>query len=530
MRRLVRLAIITALLGPTACGGNADRPASGADATAYATDATFRMGLTLDPGAFDPYRSQLIFGSAYIAYDSLLNLRPDGRFVSGLAEHWEATPTSAQFTLRPDVTCSDGHKLTASDVAKAINFVSNPKNQSPQYGVNTPTVAVTATGTDASRTVNITLSEPFGFLLHTIGQLPIVCPSGLDDPRRLATGSAGTGPFVLSKVVPGQSYTFTVRTDYRWGPDGASTTEPGTPKTIELRIVENESTAANLLLSGDLNYAQIGGEDRKRLEARGVSRVDQAYSGAWLWMNHLKQRPTADRRIRQALIHALDLQAVTKVNTGGSGSPSTGLVALEPKACKSGAITGRLPAHDVAAADTLLDQAGWAKGADGIRRLNGRPLTLNLHYLVSGSVFEKPTAELIAQSWQRVGAQVKLTADTRADQNRTMFETGDYDIYLRGFGMFLPSQAVPYVSGAVPPDGTNLSGIANNEYNQLVAKAARLTPPDACKYWAQAEEALYRNVDVAPIADRPQTFYVQRALAKITAFNIPIPTSIRVLQ
>ncbi|TDC53276.1 ABC transporter substrate-binding protein [Jiangella ureilytica] len=515
----------------TACGATSDDDTGSTGGSAsYAIDATFTIGLRDDPGTFDPYHSQLIFGEAYLAYDSLLNLAPDGEFVSGLAETWTADANGATFTLREDVTCSDGAPLTASDVAAAITFVSDPANQSPQYGVYTPTVSLTATGDDAARTVEVTVAEPFGFLLHTVGQLPIVCARGLADPDLLRTESDGTGPFVLTDVVPGQTYTFTRRDDYAWGPDGAGTDQPGMPKQVVLRIVTNESTRANLLLSGEINFALITGRDWQRLDAQGLDKVVVPSSGAWLWFNQVDGRVTQDKKVRQALVQSLDFEELVAVSTGETGSLSDGLITAEPKACPGDTVSGQLPGFDVAASEALLDEAGWAAGADGLRAKDGVPLTIDLHFVPSITPDYQPAAELVAQKWEELGIRVELTSDTFTTMNQFMFETSDYDVYLGGFGFGLPHQAVPYLSGPVPPDGTNLSGLHNAEYEELVAQAQALTPPEACEYWGRAEQALFRNLDLVPISNRPWPFYLQHAEARTSSTNFPVPTSMRVLR
>ncbi len=521
------LPLTAALLLAAGCSGSPHRSGDGGTPR-YAVNGTFTMLTSFDPGVFDPYRNQLVL-NYYLAYDSLVNLQPNGSFVSGLAEKWTADARSATFTLRPDVTCSDGTPLTAGRVAAAITYVSDPKNKSPRYGFSVPATPLTATGDDPSRTVKVVMKgKPFGFLLNTVGQLPIVCPRGLKDPDVLKNGSDGTGPFVLTGVVPGQSFTFTVRKGYAWGPGGASTGAPGTPAKLVLKVIANQSTAANLLLSGGANFAEINGPDRQRLEGAGLRKLQRLGSGTWLWFNHLNGRPTADKKVRQALVHALDLDQIIKISTGGSGGASTGLVTRQPRPCTGDTVSGQLPGYDVAAAGALLDGAGWSKGPGGVRRKNGRPLTLDVHYVPSE--LDKPTAELLAEKWKALGVRVKLTGDTATQLSQVMFQTGNYDVYLNGFGYNLPSQAVPYNSGPVPPEGTNLSGIHNKAYDASAAKAATMVAPAACQYWDQAEKALYSDVDLAPISNRYYVNYLKNAQAGLSGYAIPIPTSIRMLQ
>jgi peptide/nickel transport system substrate-binding protein len=93
----------------------------------------------------------------------------------------------------------------------------------------------------------------------------------------------------------------------------------------------------------------------------------------------------------------------------------------------------------------------------------------------------------------------------------------------------LPSAWVPYLSGPFPPRGQNLGG-NNKEYESLVAKAQGMTPPAACAYWQQAEQAAYRDLDIVPISDRRWSFFLNHAKAESAGYEQPVPTSIRVLR
>jgi peptide/nickel transport system substrate-binding protein len=532
-RSFIYAATGAACLVATSCaasGGGGGQGADRAGGRAYAKGATFTMMIPGDLGDFDPYHNTLIKPLFKLAYDSLVHLRPDGKIVSGLAERWNDDATTATFTLRQGITCSDGTPLTASQVAEDLEYAGAAKNQSTLYGTQVPSAPFTATGEDATRTVKIEMKQPYGFIMRTIGMAPIICGKGLKDRKLLKTGSDGTGPFVLTSVIPGQSYTFTVRKGYAWGPDGATTNSPGTPAKVVLRVVPNETTAANLLLSGELNMAPIDGEDRKRLDAQGLEKTDVAGPGLWLWLNHLGGRPDADPRVRRALVQALDLAEVTKVWTGGVGKPSTGLVPSEPKACAGDTVAGALPKHDPAAAQALLDQAGWRGGADGIRTKDGKPLTLALHYRAEAR-FDKPTAELLAERWRAVGVRVQLTGDTSTKLIDVLTKTSSYDVYMLNFATTLPSSVVKYMSGPVPPNGTNYAGVRNSAYNALVAKALTLTVPAACTYWNQAEHALLGQVDIVPVTNQPLRYYLKNAKAPLfNGYDSPLPSSIRVLE
>ncbi len=526
-------ALLTTCLLLAACGGQSN-PAGAKDPgeAGYAEDGTFTYVYPDDLGAPDPYRNTL-FGPnvSTFAYDSLVNILPGGKFVSGLAEKWTVSPAAATFTLRSGISCSDGTSLTASMVSSAITYVNNPKNASSVYGTFVPTQPLTVTADDASRTVRVSSKTPYGLWLYSVGRLPIVCPRGIKDPKLLTTGSDGTGPFVLTAAKPGQSYTYTLRKGYTWGPDGASTDLPGLPKTLVIRVIANESTTTNLLLSGEVNLARIAGKpDQQRLSAGGLDKVGLQVAGPWLWFNQLGQRPGADKRVRQALVQALDLDELVKVSTDGQGKPPTGLGPLDTDPCPGSEVFGQLPKHDVAAAEALLDTAGWVKGADGIRHNGGRALALGVHYVPTNTPQDKATAELAAQRWRAVGVDAKLVSDTFPTMLQTYFQTSDWDVYVRGWNNSM-DQMAQYLSGPGVPKGSNVAGIDNPRYNALVAKAQKAVVPQACADWDSAEQALWQELNPVPLSDRPTFNYLNGAKAEIMGLGPhPIPTSIRVYK
>jgi peptide/nickel transport system substrate-binding protein len=525
------LALIAALaIAATGCGGGAPRGAGEGGSASYASNGTFTMAVSIDVASLNPYTSQLAVGINPLAYDSLVNLGSDGSLVSGLAEKWSATPDSATFTLRRGVTCSDGSPLTASHVADVMAYVSEPNNAPAQYGLSVPIVPYTATGDDAARTVTVTTEKPFGLLPNTIGLLPIVCPKGLKDPKTLTSASDGTGPYVITNAVSGQTYTYAVRRGYAWGPDGAATTAPGLPAKVVIRLIPSKTTQANLLLSGELNYGQVNEEDMGRLTGRGLENIEYPVAGTWLFFNQLQDRPGADRRVRQALVSALNFPEVIKVSTVGTGTAPTSLVALTPRPCRGDTVTGQPPKYDVAAAGTLLDQAGWVKGADGFRAKGGKALELTLPYAPDYAPLDQPTAEFLSQRWKAIGVKVKLTPVTAGAMQQVLFKTSNWDVYTGGSNVNLPSQLLSRFSGPVPPKGTNYAGIDNKEYKALADKALTMRLPDACAYWNQAEQAIIRNVDVTPIANRAQHVFLNRARLRLGRYAGPVPTSIRVLK
>ncbi|MCO1655647.1 ABC transporter substrate-binding protein [Pseudonocardia humida] len=506
-----------------ACGGGGSAPG----AAGVVEGGTFTLGMSSDPGSLDPQlgAGTSLFTVTQFAYDPLVSVDGDtGEIRSALATSWEADATTVRLTLAEGITCSDGTPLTASAVADNLAFVGDPANQSPFLGTFYP-VGATAQADDATRTVTITLAAPAPFVLNGLANLPIVCPSGMADRAGLRTATAGTGPFALTEAAPGDRYTYAKRPDYTWGPGGATTATPGLPDTVVVKVVENETTAANLLLSGGLNATQVAGPDSERLAGSGLFVAETPAIVGEQWYNHAGGRVTDDPAVRMALTRALDLAELQKVITAGRGSPATTLATNEPVACPGDSVSRALPSTDPAAAGALLDQAGWTVGADGVRSKDGRPLALTFLYQNNLGSSGDAAAELAVQQWKAIGVAATAQSQNETTLTGTIFGAGDWDVAWVSLNVSSPDQLVPFLSGPPAPDGTNFAAISDPEYDAAVAAASALTGAEGCSAWLDAEAGLIAEADIVPFAATSA-----RTFGKGAEFATPgqlVPTSIR---
>lgn len=489
-----------------ACGTGDPGDSSGAGEPVI--DGAIVTAVAGDPGNLDPHMTVLAL-TRYVAtylYDQLIFIDEEGEPRPWLAESWQQDADSVTFTLREGITCADGTPLTASDVAANLDFVADPENQSPLLGVWIQP-GLTASADDDARTVVVTPGQPDPFLLQGAGMLPIVCASGLADRDSLAQAGAGTGMFRLTEALPDERYTFERRDDYAWGPDGAAASDPGTPKTVTIRVVPDEATTVNLFLAGELNLLSIAGPDRERLEAQDFDRYETRALFGEVLFNQEGGRPGADPAVRRALIQAVDWDEVGAVMTGGTGEPPTSLGVLEPRVCTTDTVAGSLPSHDPTAAAQALDDAGWVVDGD-LRSRDGDPLSLTVIYGSEAGSQYAAGVELASQQWRDLGVDVELRAVTSVQLNDVLFGTGAWDAVVFSLNVAFPSQLVPFLSGATPPDGTNFAGIDNEQYAALTAEAMQQPGTEGCASWESAERSLMEAVDVTPVVDNLVPWYV----------------------
>lgn len=521
---------LTGALAACGGGGGGSNNGGGGGGDAELVDgATFTLAASTDPGNLDPQMGagSALFMVTQFAYDPLVSVDGEtGEIESALATSWDVQGTTVTLTLAEGITCSDGAELTATDVADSVNFVTDPENQSPFLGTFIPVGAVAA-GDDAARTVTIELEQPAPFVLNGLGSLPIVCPSGAADRSTLKAGTAGTGPYELTEAAPGDRYTYTLREGYTWGPDGATTDEKGLPATVVVRVVENETTAANLLLSGEVNAAQVAGPDADRLEGADMFATETPAIVGEQWYNHADGRVTSDPQVRMALTQALDLGELAKVITAGDGGPAEVLATNEPIACPGDSVSGSLPAHDPDAAGALLDEAGWTLGGDGVRTKDGTALSLTFLYQNDLGAAGDAAAELAVEQWNEIGVQATAKAQGETTLTSTIFGAGDWDVSWVSLNVNSPDQLVPFLSGPAAPDGTNFAAISDPDYEAAVETAAATNGAEGCDQWLAAESGLIAQAAIVPFANT-----VVQTFGNGAEFETPgqlVPLSIRML-
>lgn len=516
------LVVLTMTLA--SCSGSAD-PSTPSDGD-FVSGGTFVTAVNDDPGDLNPLKaiSPDTWGVVSLAYESLIYVTPDGDFEPWLAESWQETGTEVVFTMKDGLTCTDGSEFTAQTVADNLNYNADPANATFSYGsVIDENVSAVADGNTV--TVTSTVNSPF--LAVNVGTILMVCDAGLADPSILSDGTDGTGLFALTDVRPGDSYTFTKRDDYTWGPDGVTSDTVGLPDAIEARVVTDESTAANLLISGEINAATISGADKARLDGAGLSHTGVRNPVGMMLFNERPERPFADPLVREALSVAIDRDEVGTVIADGEGIEPVSLVTKTPLLCVEEQPSWELPDTDLERAAELLDEAGWTLESDGLRYKDGVPLTIKFIYNAPTST-HAPAAELVKQTWDELGVTTELFANDAAAWSEQLWSTFDWDTGWIQVAPGGPLVLSTFFAGAMPDaGGLNFMWVDNPEYTALVEQASQADPEETCAIWQQAEAELIERYDVFPVTDNILPTYQSGAV--FDQPNYIQPTTIRML-
>jgi peptide/nickel transport system substrate-binding protein len=461
------------------------------------------MRMAEDWDTLDPQTTEGVAGSYQIymmLYDRLIALDQNGNPIPELAESWDVKTDSVTLKLKQGITCSDGAALTPSAVADSIKRLGDPKTGSNYAARTLGSAGFTVTADDGASTVQIKTNQPFSDLLLGLAMpwSSIICPAGLKNPDALKTQAYGTGPYTLQKSVRGDSYTLAARSDYNWGPNGASVSSLSMPQTIIFKVVVNDTTAANLLLTNGLDIGYVRGRDLDRVaNDKSLTRVKgDPYGTTFVIYNQAQGLPGADPVVRQAISTAVDAAGYNKAQNFGQGEVAYSVI-TPAVPCYDPATQNLVPKADPDAARALLEKAGWKTGADNKLTKDGKPLTVR----IIGWQGQNAGPEFILESLEAAGFTGKLNSSDMNTLGEALFGTGDWDVALFPFTPPMPSPNTisSFVTGPAPDKGSNVGHISNAQFDQARAAALAALGQERCTHWAKAQEALLQDYDLKPL-------------------------------
>ena len=280
----------------------------------------------------------------------------------------------------------NGDSLNANDVVATLNRVIDP-SIGGAYG--TQGVYASYLGTakisalDDTR-VRIVTHEPMADLLDLLVAMPISPESAIDDlPQELI----GCGPYQVIDFHR-EEISLEAFSDYWRGEPPVKRVHWHAETDLELRV--------EALLSGEADIAcGVGLEGKSLIESSGKAEIRELQSGLCIiFMCNAQRGPCKDRRVRQALNYALDLNEVIKEVKGGAATPLNGFLTpyhfgYDPETL--------VYSYDPGKARELLADAGYE---EGLRLVVDIPSTMP---------DEAPKlAELMACHYSRVGISIEV--------------------------------------------------------------------------------------------------------------------------
>ncbi|TQM83611.1 peptide/nickel transport system substrate-binding protein [Saccharothrix saharensis] len=388
MRSLLPPLVLVASLAAAGCTGTTTPSAEGTS-----DNSALVLADPIEPTTVNPL---LGYGREGVSklYDGLVEHRADGSVRPQLAADPPApAPDGLSWTvrLRDDVRFTDGTSFGPEDVVATYRALLDPASGSTERAAYPELTGVEQLDV---RTVRFTLSRPWAAFPHTLvlGILPSEALGGpLPDVRPV-----GTGPYKLVEWRKGDRMVLEANTDY-FG---------GEPKIRKLTVVfvPDDNTRAQRMQAGEFDGTELPPRLAASFGTANGMRVI-THRTADLRAVTLPGGPvTGDSAIRMALNHAVNRKGMVDNLLGGKGAVATTPV---PDALPEFVETGARFDHDKALAELLLDQAGWVRGADGVRARDGVAARFTLMYPI-GDVVRADLATAFAADAKAVGVDVQL--------------------------------------------------------------------------------------------------------------------------
>jgi peptide/nickel transport system substrate-binding protein len=438
---------------------------------------TYIHALENDPGGCldgAQQRYHVAFNIIRQATDSLVDLDPvTGEIVPWLAETWDINDDATEFTfrLKEGVTFSNGEAFDAETVKLNLDRI---QALGPQAIGGYPVISgYTGTEVVDELTAKVTFEAPNIQFLQGLSAawLGVISPSDTKKtPEQLCAGEySGTGPFVIESYTKNNQAVLTKRAGYDWPSASYQHTGDAYLDRIEFKFLTESSVRSGSLTSGQVHsISAVVAQDEASITAGGAELlVTQPPGMELIWIANQRSRFGGDATVRQAVAWALDREELTTLY--GSGFEVATAI-YGPENAPYYVDQSALIEFDPDAAEKALDDAGWVKGADGIREKDGQRLTLNLLFALTEQ------AELVQQQLLKVGIDAPVTKRDTAASSAAL-TSGDYDFYIWNMTRGDPDVLRAIFISGLDGKGQNASWALPSEADQyLQAQAGDADP------------------------------------------------------
>lgn len=367
------------------------------------------VGTTAGPTVLNPYFSTDIPTREIfrLMLNGLVTIDREFNPVGSLAESWEISDDGTEFIfhLRNDVKWHDGVPFTADDVVFTYSIPMHEDYSGPR---GTTFQVVESVEKLDDYKVKITLTEPYAPFINITAVFEILPKHLLEDIpvaemaqyNEYNKSPVGTGPFKFGEWREGQYVQVVANDEFFEGRPNID--------SITFKIVPDSNALMAQLQTGDVNFAGVPAEHAQigeSLYSQGKINLISGPRNAWEYIGYNLRNPLfEDKKVRQALTHAIDKEAIVEAVLNGQG-----VVAHGPGSPANWAFTEEVPVfeYNPEKAKQLLESAGWKEGNNGILEKNGEKFTFTLT-TTSANDERQRVATIVQQMWKEVGVDVNI--------------------------------------------------------------------------------------------------------------------------
>jgi peptide/nickel transport system substrate-binding protein len=431
-----------------------------------------------------------------LIHRGLLSYDTKGNYAPELAASWSNdSPTSWVFKLRPDARFSTGDKVTSADVKWCIEQAAGEKSTA---FFRTELQGIDRIETPDDTTIRLVTKAPVSTLPLWFASynMPIV-PKGAD-----LNQPVGAGPFVITGQERGTSITLAPSPHYY---------KPGLPKLkqIVVTVYADENLRVAALQAGTVDLIEyVPWQSMEAIGANPALRLDAVDGPFMCLLFNGAKAPLNDKRVRQAIAHAIRREDIIKAAFFGRGSPMAHLPISDQSPFFNPDLANGW-AYDPALSKKLLAEAGVGGG------FSCRLLSTAQYGML------KSTAEVVQQHLAEIGIQTELSLPDWSTRVQ-LGNRGQYDIAVHGTAADSndPDALTSFIDGGLPPSLSRSTNLPVPRIRTLLeAGRAEFDQAKRRAIYHEMEQAALDEVPMAGLCWRKQGY----AMAKdVTGFtNLP---------
>jgi peptide/nickel transport system substrate-binding protein len=463
-------------------------------------------GLTLIVSGIDPHQGASSELGIFLTsvYDPLVWQTLDGSFVAGLAEKWDLSSDGRVYTfhLRKDVKFHDGTPFNAEAVKFSLDRIVGPDLKS-QKAINM-LGSYDHTEVVDEYTAKVHLKEPYEPFLDSISQVYVAMAS----PSAVQKWGAdyrdhqvGTGPFMIQEYVAKDHITLAKNPDYNWAPEFMGHQGPAYLEQITFRFYPDAATRAPALEAGEADVmGEVPPQDATRLQMSGNFNLVAAKvpgQSLQVFMNTQKF-PTDDIRVRQAMLYAVDREAIVNAIFRAYSPVAWGpLSAVTPFYSKS--VQGTYP-YDLSKARSLMAEAGFKEAnGDGMLEKDGKPADAEFILMTWGNLPE--VGQMVQAMLRQIGINAKMQVLAYPAAVAAAGE-GQHNLIAQALSSSDPDILRTFFHSKNVTGGFNWSKFANADMDQWLDEGVRTT--DAARraeLYEKAQKVIMDEALIIPIRD-----------------------------
>lgn len=468
------------------------------------------VGLGQEPTVFNPLMAHIEVddGVHFSVFDALFRIDPQGVIQPNLAVEVPNQKNGGisedglkwRIRLRDDVRWHDGKPFSAEDVKFTLELITNPNFRSWRTAGHALVRDITVVSpTELSWRMEEAFAPYLSFLTETF----IVPKHILEkeaNPNNAAFNQApvGTGAFKWEKRVAGDHLELVANTEY-FG-DGPHIERLVFKYIPDLTVLYTQFKSGDIDLVGQPYITPDHYGEAKTLPNRVVTLLPRtSFESFYLNLERPQFRELA---VREALYAAIDKESIIQGLYYGVPTPTETFMPRQ-----SFFFNANLPLHqfDLNRAAKILDQAGWAKGADGIRAKNGVRLSFS-NSTTSGDPLREQLQQFLQQTFAQLGVEMKISNLPAAVMWGEFWMQSQFDSvivgssYLIGADPDVTNRLHSRSIGAKGGRGSNNAQYANPEVDALLDKGARTFDPEARRaIYFRVQELVRRDLPFLPL-------------------------------